>query len=427
MGQEGELTVAVHLGGLDGTMERSVGAFLEARHGARFALSDQAGADLVLVDLDQPHAEAVLAAVGSRQVVVGIGFDAEPRRDGCRRYVQKPLSGGVLVNALAEAVALVGTQPAVLRPVRLDRPSHARDVFTKGRAWEPPPSRAVPTRPSSLRPAPTTTSTPTSATARANTAPPVARLHRAVHDRPLRLVDVAAPGSSSGSAAEVLEHRLEVEPVEARSTGDLRDASVLATYRYHPADHLDGLVRRVADRHVGTNWELHSPLLDLAADPTDGTVLISGSDIRLHGVCAAPVGDEWEVRTNRRPPDATHRHRVPLEELRWNLAVWCSRGRLPDTVDPFSPVAVAAWPNLTRCVLTPSAMPVIALLAGGPRCPADVAEVLGIPRTHVFVVLAALDALGLLEQHRAATTAPASAPATERGVLRRLLGRLRVA
>jgi hypothetical protein len=302
------------------------------------------------------------------------------------------------VNTLAEAVALMGTQTAVLRPVRLDRPSHARDLFTKGRTWEPPPVAA-----------------------------PVGRLHREVHDRPLRLVDVAAPGGSSGSAAEALERRLEVEAVEARSTGDLRDPAVLASYQYAPADHLDGLLRRVAEDRAGTRWELRSPLLSLLADPTDDTVLVSGSDTRLHSCCAGPAGDSWEIHTHRRAPDVAHLHRVPLEELRWNLAVWCSRGRLPQTVDPFSPVAVTAWPNLTRCVLTPSAMPVIALLAGAPHRPADVADALGIPRTHAFVVLAGLDALGLLEQRRAVGAPPAPVATAERGVLRRLLGRLRVA
>ncbi len=129
--------------------------------------------------------------------------------------------------------------------------------------------------------------------------------------------------------------------MEARSGGDLRDPAVLATYRYAPADHLDGLLRRVADRHAGTRWELRSPLLSLVADPTDDTVLVSGSDTRLHSCCAGPAGASWEVHTHRRAPDVAHLHRVSLEELRWNLAVWCSRGRLPETVDPFSPVAVS--------------------------------------------------------------------------------------
>jgi hypothetical protein len=218
-----------------------------------------------------------------------------------------------------------------------------------------------------------------------------------------------------------------VEAVEARSVGDLRDPAVLATYQYVPADHLDGLVRHVAQRHGGSRWELRNPLLSLVADPADDTVLVSGSDTRLHSCCAGPAGDAWEVHTHRRSPDVAHLHRIPLEELRWNLAVWCSRGRLPQGIDPFSPVAVSAWPNLTRCVLTPSAMPVIALLANHPHRPADVADALGIPRTHAFVVLAALDALGLLEQRQAVDAQPAPVVTAERGVLRRLLGRLRVA
>ncbi|MBX3284303.1 MAG: hypothetical protein KF703_03085 [Actinobacteria bacterium] len=254
-----------------------------------------------------------------------------------------------------------------------------------------------------------------------------------MHDRPLRLVEVTLAARRERSRGTLRSTGSRVEAVPARSGGDLGDPSVLASYRYRAGDHLDGLLRQTVERHPGDRWELRSPVLSLQADPGDGTVLVSGSDRRLRTCCAAPLDGSWEVRTLRRAPEATAARRIPLGELRWNVAVWCSQGRLPDGMDPFAPVGVAAWPDLTRGVLTPSAMPVVALLVAAPRRPTDVAEVLGIPRTHAFVVLAALDSLGLLRSGPAAADAglgdgarrpPADA---ERGVLRRLLGRLRVA
>lgn len=440
MGFDATAAVPIYVGGLDGTMSRSVEAFLESRHREHFSVVGRDQATILLVDLDQPQAEAEVAAAGPTQIVIGVGFAAEPQLAACRRYVQKPLNGAVLVDALSDAVTLIGTTPrAEQRPARLKRPSHARDVFTKGQAYQrpAPPASVLVTAAATAAAAPaaaatvvtSTTATATVTAAPLPTRPQPPRLDRAVHDRAPRLVEVADDGGTAGSAAEALGRRLEVEPIEARSGGDLREPEVLASYRYAPARHLDGRVRQVAAEHAGSWWELRSPMLSIVGDPTDGSMVVTGSAARLRHCCAAPLDDSWEVRVLRRPPAESAGHRTPADVLIWNLTVWCSRGRLSEAIDPLVATRARSWPDLTRVLLTPSALPVIALLAASPHRPIDVPDVLALPRTHVFVVLSALDAAGLLEGPGSGPALlpppPATAPPAARGVLRRLLGRLR--
>lgn len=432
MGTEGASAIPIYVGGLDGTMARSVQAFLEARHSEHFTVVGRDQAALLLVDLDQPNAQAEISAQTAAQVLLGVGFDAEARLPGCRRYVQKPLNGTVLTEALSDAVALVGAKPRAARqPIRLERPSHARDIFTKGMVYERPKVAAVPAH------RPVATSSPGSDAAASVARPPAPRLERAVHERAPRLVDVADEQGSSSSAAEALGQRLEVEHIEARSGGDLHEPSVLETYRYSPAAHLDGRLRLAVERHGDAWWELRSPLLSLFGDPTDGSIAVVGSSSRLRHCCAAPLDGTWQLGQHRRPPDLSTATRVPRSVMLWNASVWCSRGRLADTIDPFVATSVRAWPDLTRVALTPGALPIIALLTISQHRPADVPELLGLPRTHVFVVLSALDNLRLVEGPASALAMAAlaadaaGAPSgrrhggADRGVLRRLLGRLR--
>lgn len=446
MGAEGASAIPIYVGGLDGTMARSVQAFLEARHSEHFTVVAHDQAAVLLVDLDQPHAQAEIDAATPTQVLLGVGFDAEARIPGCRRYVQKPLNGAVLTDALSDAVALVGAKPrAERRPIRMERPSHARDVFTKGTAYVRPAVAVGPSaRPAVHPPAPATIRPPVHPTVTASdpdpapVRPPAPRLERAVHERAPRIIDVADEHSSSATAAEALGQRIELEQIEARSGGDLHQPSVLATYRYSPSLHLDGRLRLAVERHSDSWWELRSPLLSLFGDPTDGSIALVGSQSRLRHCCAAPLDDTWQLGLRKRPPDLSDAARVPRSVMLWNTSVWCSRGRLADTIDPFSATSVRAWPDLTRVALTPGALPIIALLTISQHRPVDVPELLGLPRTHVFVVLSALDNLRLVEGPASALAVAALATdaaaqhaaharhgGADRGVLRRLLGRLR--
>ena len=110
---EGEGTalalVPVYVGGLDPTMARSVAAYLETRQSERFSVTDRAAAAILLVDIDQPGAADEAAGSRNDQIVVGVGFGRTPDAVPCRHYVQKPLTGNVLLDALSDVVPLLGS------------------------------------------------------------------------------------------------------------------------------------------------------------------------------------------------------------------------------------------------------------------------------------------------------------------------------
>ncbi len=143
MGEPGGASTAVpvYVGGLDGTMARSVVAYFEARQVGRFAAAERRGATILLIDLDQPGAGAEIDAATEEQIVVGVGFGREPAEARCRHYAQKPLTGSVLIDTLSDVLLLLGASPATTLPRRtaVGRASHARDIFTTGRpyaAWD---------------------------------------------------------------------------------------------------------------------------------------------------------------------------------------------------------------------------------------------------------------------------------------------------
>ncbi|HMS89845.1 MAG TPA: hypothetical protein PKE56_15440 [Acidimicrobiales bacterium] len=415
---EGEGTalalVPVYVGGLDPTMARSVAAYLETRQSERFSVTDRAAAAILLVDIDQPGAADEAAGSRNDQIVVGVGFGRTPDAVPCRHYVQKPLTGNVLLDALSDVVPLLGSSPSSATPTRrtaVGRASHARDVFTTGRPYLPQSRRDTSPDRDQDRP-------------QRALADRVASV-RAVH-LPTRMTDVV-DASGPSTAAERLAGRLDVEAVPVRDHGDLSDPAVLASFRYDSEAHLDGLLRRAVRDGGNRHWELRGPMLSVLADPAESTLWVSGGDTVLRALCAQPAGDPWSLEIHRQPPSPAGRRRATVESLLWNTAVWSSQGRIPVTMDPDVAVAVRAWPDLTRCVLTPSVLAVTALLAAGPQRPADVSTLLAIPRSHAFVVLAALDASGLLEGAAEPAATPPEPPTVhaERGLLRRFLARLR--
>jgi hypothetical protein len=138
----------------------------------------------------------------------------------------------------------------------------------------------------------------------------------------------------------------------------------------------------------------------------------------------------------------------PLAPLLWQVALWSARGRLSRDIALDVPVRMRHWPVFTRWAETPNAMRIAALLVAAPRTPLDVARALEIPQRHVFPVLSAARAVGLLEilpghassprvreerrsgidRREEAALAESSPERREvperRGILRRILGRL---
>ncbi len=403
--------VAVSVDGLDGTTSRAVVAFVEAQLSDRFQMSSGRDAAILLVDVDQPAIDDVLADSQEEQVVVGVGFDTEPAVAGCRRYLQKPLTGAVVTDGLVDAASLIRAGAA--SPTKPGRPrerfSHARDVFKDAPRVQPVRRRAK--------------------TASDWAAPQRPRLDRRIHERASVLAaEVNEPGSVN-SAAETLGQDHRTEAVPAHDGGDLADPAVLASHQYSPAHHLDGWILRAERELQGRRWELRGPALTVIGDPAEPVIWVNVPDLTLRRICMDPAESGWELSTTRRKEKPVGARPLPRDVAVWNFTVWASQGRLPDTLDLDSPATLKAWPDLTRRSLTPSVLPIIAALSARSAYPLDLPAELGVSRGHVFVVLAALHHVGVLADDAGATrlVAVPADPHPEQGILKRLLGRLRAA
>jgi hypothetical protein len=137
----------------------------------------------------------------------------------------------------------------------------------------------------------------------------------------------------------------------------------------------------------------------------------------------------------------------PLAPALWQIALWSARGRLARDIPLDAPVRLRHWPVFTRWIETPNAMRIAALLVGSPHTALDAARALGVPHRHVFPLLSAAHAVGLLEilpghasaprvreerrtglDRREVAAGEADGERREvperRGILRRILGRL---
>lgn len=80
----------------------------------------------------------------------------------------------------------------------------------------------------------------------------------------------------------------------------------------------------------------------------------------------------------------------------WQVALWSSLGRLPNSVLPDKPVAIAAWPNFTRLTITPHAIGMASILIKNAISPLELARHMQIPQRYVFAFISTLASLGLL-------------------------------
>ncbi len=89
-----------------------------------------------------------------------------------------------------------------------------------------------------------------------------------------------------------------------------------------------------------------------------------------------------------------------MDSFKWIVALWCSRGRVPEGVDVTQPVYLRQWPNLTRLELIPHAVQIASLLYEHPRSLIDMAKQLDIEQRYVFAFFSACKSIGLSDVSR---------------------------
>ena len=113
------------------------------------------------------------------------------------------------------------------------------------------------------------------------------------------------------------------------------------------------------------------------------------------------------------------------ETLFWKLTLWSARGRLPVGMNPRQAYELSRWPNMTRLLLPPNAMPIAAYLFQFPDSALGTCSALGLEQRFVFSFFSAAHEVGLLNaSEEAASTHTLPQPAKQRGIFQRILGRI---
>ena len=146
--------------------------------------------------------------------------------------------------------------------------------------------------------------------------------------------------------------------------------------------------------------------------PTPLVVMAGGERIfvdlanpRMRHICAMPMQAMPVIKPlpisllecEKRYP-LHHRHMHLAETVIWQIALWASRGRLPQSLAPDQPVQLDYWPNFTRLTVTPHALAIASLWVNHSLSAVEVAEKMQVPQRYVFALASAASSTGLLQQ-----------------------------
>lgn len=113
---------------------------------------------------------------------------------------------------------------------------------------------------------------------------------------------------------------------------------------------------------------------------------------------------------------------IRADKFLWEVALLCSRGRVPFGTNLQDRVGINAWPNLTRLQLIPHAMQLSALWQSAPFTLHETAEKLGIRYRYVYAFYSGCSALGVrVSNPDVIENQTVAAAATEKSVIARLL------
>ena len=219
---------------------------------------------------------------------------------------------------------------------------------------------------------------------------------------------------------------------------DFTNIAALPSIYYKPSDYLqeqifyaarisntDNIAVQIAVK-VNEKWELITFL------PTLKGVFTTLSDFQLRVICTAPKYCT-EIKVHRYSADETSilengpKTKTSIqnnEPFLWKVALWTSRGRLPQGTSLSAPVKLYRWPNFTRLHTTPNCMRIATLLLDDSRPLKVVAKVLNIPQRHVFAFYTAAYALGLATNVNTANNAMDASSQGKKHKQHSLLGRI---
>lgn len=234
---------------------------------------------------------------------------------------------------------------------------------------------------------------------------------------------------------------------------DLSDIKQQREATYDPLMHLQGFLQSAFRQSLllGQPMRIKNNWAPIYIFPRERKIWVDADEALLRAACSLPLRDilsgnidadaNGAPRSKTLEPLSTEAAKAaleakperlsPFEAFLWKTAIWTSKGRVPRGIVFRQQVTLRHWPNLTRFLLTPHSLRIAALLHNQPHTPCEAARVLGISQQYVFAFLSAAHALGLVEVTQSAipATQPLAAPrpAERVSLFRKVLGRLRLA
>lgn len=250
--------------------------------------------------------------------------------------------------------------------------------------------------------------------------------------------------SSSSHAAQLLGTKEDLSFVGDTKDIDLSDKLSLASIQFNPDHYLMGFIVQAYQlaKKEHCTVKITGLLRTVTMFPDTSEVYVDLTDRQLQPMCVVDLNNKTGLikrsdivieKTTREKEwsSCTKAHCFQsLDLFVWKVALWTSRGRLPEDVDVTHPVYIQAWPNLTRLIVTPYALKIIAFWLPEPRSLTNLVTALTIPQRYIFSLFTASYYLGLAGQARRdsdelVVPTPIITPTNKTGLFSRILNKIR--
>lgn len=246
-------------------------------------------------------------------------------------------------------------------------------------------------------------------------------------------------GSRTSSAAANMADSSLAMYVGSTQDFDPNDPVQHGKAHYKVSLYLLGYLLQACDqaRQTGLPIKLTGIWHTIIVDPGNRTATTVLCDSQLRSLCMVPVkAAEVRIETCTQPKafladtQSMYQHREEsLDAFLWRVALWTSRGRVPEETDLQRQVFLKHWPDMTRLVLPPHALRIAALWVRQPYSLMRTAQILDVPQRFVFAFYSAAWTLKLANQGQRQADQVMESPTPKHpantGVLHRLLSRLR--
>jgi hypothetical protein len=367
--------------GMDQRQRNALRILFSNRYNNRYVLTEEASCEICILDLDAPGGDQKCKEFRERHPdwpLIAVSINHHEIPDQYTTFLQKPIP-------VEHLFAAIDTQRRRLLSVDADtEPMIEKPDFEQ---MEPSPRKAV-------------------------TGKKAVSAHR------------AAPLMSTTQERVFVGTSSDIDP---------EDPAQVNKIYYNPDNYLQGLAQQALNQAVryNQNIKIEGPWPDITLDIVNNKMWVSATDKQLRPYCTmhdATLEVQFNpIKTNWTPPASATAH--SLQTFIWQVTLWASRGRIPEGTNLTQPIYLRRWPNFTRLVVTPYAMPIAALWIKQPRSLLDTANALNIPQRYVFAFYSAARSLHLAGEARRAVDTLIAPPAVEKtkfsGLFGNLLGRLR--